>query len=85
MGQRYELSKIDIRKINLMYNCEDIDAENEPETISMPTTVTRTLKTADDSETDTFMHALAATTKNNLTKRPINVTPAAVANSNNGK
>ncbi|OWA54586.1 hypothetical protein BV898_18986 [Hypsibius exemplaris] len=82
IGQRLTLSPTDIRKINRMYNCEDIDPEKPPETISTPTTVARTLKTTDDSETNTFTHALATTTKNNLTKRPINVTPVEVANNN---
>ncbi|OWA50377.1 hypothetical protein BV898_14896 [Hypsibius exemplaris] len=46
IGQRLTLSPTDIRKINLMYNCEDKDPGNEPEPISTPTTVTRISKTA---------------------------------------
>ncbi|OWA55477.1 putative Zinc metalloproteinase nas-38 [Hypsibius exemplaris] len=66
----------------LFPNPIQFDSETKPAPTSTPT-VARISETSDDSETDTFTQASAATTKDNLTKRLINVTPAAVANSNN--
>ncbi|OQV17413.1 hypothetical protein BV898_08516 [Hypsibius exemplaris] len=50
IGQRVGLSPTDIRKINLMYNCEDIDPDSKLETISTPTTVARISKASDGKE-----------------------------------
>ncbi|OQV17414.1 putative Embryonic protein UVS.2 [Hypsibius exemplaris] len=46
IGQRLTLSPTDISKINLMYNCENINPDNEPAATSTPTTMAKISKLA---------------------------------------